>query len=174
MEELANHPPTEAELEAVRREEDARHERIANEPVTGIVETYQGIAAAWLADHTEHAAQHANSDVRDALAIVQWDLLLIGAKLHRALDGRDRRRTDPEDADDWDDDPIQTDWNGSAKVALLSIARSQDAWRTLQHAVPGGTTGVVADTLARLRTAADREFPDAMRFKRPGFDETGG
>ena len=61
------------------------------------------------------------------------------------MDGRDRFARNEEEADNG---RIQNDWNGSAKVAILSIQRSQDAWM-----------------------AVIDQFPDAMKFVRPGFDD---
>jgi hypothetical protein len=56
-------------------------------------------------------------------------------------------------------------------VALISLERSDIVWRTI-----GQTTGdEMADTLAAsvsdLRRLVLDEFPRAMSFVRPGFDE---
>ena len=101
-----------------------------------------------------------------ALAVVQWDLFLIHVKISRALDGRDEY---PNGAP-FEPDAVQSDWNGSAKVALISIERSERAWRELAGERPGDAATVLADTLARLRQMMSDEFPRAMAFRRPGFD----
>src|SRR5207245_8116664 len=59
--------------------------------------------------------------VREAFEVVAWDAPLVGAKLHRALAARDRSQHDP---GEWDEHPVQNDSNGSAKVALISLERS--------------------------------------------------
>jgi hypothetical protein len=50
-------------------------------------------------------------------------IALIAAKLHRALSGRDTAEPDRCAGND----PIQNDWNGSAKVALISPHSPADA-----------------------------------------------
>ena len=88
-------------------------------------------------------------------------------KVHRALDGRDRYRHD----EDRDDDPVQNDWNGSAKVALISLERSEVAWRVIAQATADQVAATLADAARDLRRLALDEFPRAMSFIRPGFDE---
>src|SRR5262249_11536347 len=59
---------------------------------------------------------------------IRWYAGVIPAKVGRALHGaaNDERFVD--------EDPVQNDWNGSAKVARLAIAESIGAWRTLFEA----------------------------------------
>jgi hypothetical protein len=168
MENVEQWLPSESELAAFARQEEARRERLECDPLTGIAETYTAVADAWLKDYADRVRESGDTTVREALDIIQWDLFLIVVKLRRALDGHDRSRTDEEE---FDDDPIQNDWNGSAKVALISLARSEQSWRTVASATRSGGAAVIIDLIGRLRTAAHDEFPDAMRFKRPGFDE---
>jgi hypothetical protein len=104
--------------------------------------------------------------VREALETIDWDSHLIHVKIMRALDGRDEY---PRGAP-FETSAIQSDWNGSAKVALLSIERSERAWRVVAAVTMDEAAGVLADTLAGLRLDATGEFPNAMAFKRPGFD----
>jgi hypothetical protein len=66
---------------------------------------------------------------------------------------------------------VQSDWNGSAKVALLSSERSHRAWRTIAMLTGNEAAGVLADTLAQLKAELLKEFPRAMKFRRPGFDD---
>jgi hypothetical protein len=107
--------------------------------------------------------------LRDAIEIVAHDTYLVGAKLHRALAGRDRRLAD----EDNDHGPVQNDWNGSAKVALISLERSQAAWRIIAEATGGQTPGLLAASTMDLQAMVERAFPDAWAFVRPGFDEPG-
>ena len=66
---------------------------------------------------------------------------------------------------------MQSDWNGSAKVAGISIARSERAWRVIAAATGNEAAGVLAASLATLGEQMSSEFPRAMEFRRPGFDE---
>src|SRR5262249_57023462 len=65
---------------------------------------------------------------RDALDTVAWFALRVWWKIHRALSGLERQ------GDELEDDPVQSDWNGSAKVARLDIAESKAAWQVLLDA----------------------------------------
>jgi hypothetical protein len=102
----------------------------------------------------------------DALGTIEWFSSRIAAKVYRAVCGR---------ADGWQDDPdVQTDYDGSAKAALLGIAASRAAWLTLMEAGKATADGVparAAQTLDDLAAAIRRRFPDAEQFVRPGFDE---
>ena len=132
-----------------------------------MAEAYMHIAHAWRHSH-EALESAADAVVREAFSVVSYDLIFIRVKLHRAMDGKDCVGT--EDAL-FNDHPVQNDWNGSAKVALISIERSAEAWRVLASATAQETPVVLADQLRDLRAEVEREFPDAWRFMRPGFDE---
>lgn len=95
------------------------------------------------------------------------DGFFIHVKLHRALDGRDRAQH----GEERDEDPVQNDWNGSAKVALLSIVRGLDAWNTIARFTRDPDAAHIASELQRLRPEVEEEFPNAWRFVRPGFDQ---
>ena len=73
--------------------------------------------------------------------------------------------------DSHEDDPIQNDWNGSAKVALISIDRSILAWNTIALVAADQDAAMVADRLRALQLSVQEAFPCARRFVRPGFDE---
>ena len=103
----------------------------------------------------------------EALEIVAYDSAFIGAKVHRALDGRDRFEHD----EAFDDDAVQNDWNGSAKVALISVERSENAWQTIAETSADPVVAMLADQLADLRELIIEAFPHARLFVRPGFDE---
>jgi hypothetical protein len=73
--------------------------------------------------------------------------------------------------DDWDGFP--TDYDGSAKVALVGLDRSHAAWLELVErklATMTDVTPFVTD-IVLLIDAIERVFPDARGFVRPGFDE---
>ncbi len=159
--------PTAKELRQFDREEKARKRRIDASPLTKLATTMTIAAYRWF--HRSSDAVRATGDavISEALDVAEWDSHLIGAKLHRALSGRDRYQTD--EAFD-DDDPIQNDWNGSAKVALISIDRSEAAWQVIAQATGDVAAADLAANLAGLRTEVENTFPAARRFTRPGFD----
>lgn len=96
----------------------------------------------------------------DALETIGWDVSVISDRVERAFDAvpTDRRAA-----------------NGHAKVALLSIDRSVEAWlaiRRRRRACPETVIPIV-QLLAQLRAHLEGAFPDARRFARPGFDGNG-
>ena len=103
--------------------------------------------------------------ILDAIAIVRHDCFLIPSKLRRAIDGLEEI-----EREGWDDDPVQNDHNGSAKLALTCIDRSEGAWRAIDQWYPScGGARLLADQLAALRAAVERRLPQARAFLRPGF-----
>jgi hypothetical protein len=124
---------------------------------------------AWRIAHALEpvVARRGDAAVSDAVDTIEWFSTLISAKIRRAIFGQ------PEG---WDDrDEVQTDHNGSAKVALLGIAESRTAWRVLMEAGKATADGVPAQAVKML-DALERDvrarFPRATEFVRPGFDET--
>jgi hypothetical protein len=107
--------------------------------------------------------------VREALETIGWYAGMVSTKVGRALYGlaeRNPRGTD--------DDPVQNDWNGSAKVARMAIAESQRAWDTLLLVGQAPANAPLRQTrtlLDRIDAAIATRFPRAMDFVRPGFDE---
>jgi hypothetical protein len=154
----------EAEYE---RLEKARRERIRQSPVTAIASAIWVLSTDWLHVRRDDVLAQGDAVLADAIDIVSWDVHFIGAKLHRALDGRDRHEHD----EDVDDDRIQNDWNGSAKVALISAQRSAAAWRTIAEATGDRGASHLAEELSSLGREVEQLFPDAWTFIRPGFDE---
>jgi hypothetical protein len=154
-------------MEEFSRLEKARRARLGRDPLSKMAGTYTTRAADWLKAHRARFEAHADPGVREALEVIGWDVWLVEAKITRALHGRDEART----GELPDDHPVQNDWNGSAKVALISIARSESAWRTIAQAAPDERAALFADGLGHLRRAVERDFPDAMAFARPGFDK---
>jgi hypothetical protein len=167
QEELVACQPTEAELDETAREEEAREERLDESPITtGATRTCM-LARAWLESNPDVMALTPDPQLSDAVEVAGWDAYLIRAKLHRALRGRDQFTH----GEAFDEDPVQNDWNGSAKVALISIRRSITAWVTIAAATGDLAAATVAEELRRLEAEAERTFPDAWQFIRPGFDQ---
>ena len=71
------------------------------------------------------------------------------------------------------EDPVQNDANGSAKVALIGVEKSIDAWGTLLKYFPE-TEDNILEILVLLETIKKdilNEFPNVNNFLRPGFDD---
>lgn len=158
--------PTAEELAQVQRQEDARRARVRDTPLMSLAESIRRISWEWLTAR-ENALPNADEVLQDALAIIAHDTALIAVKIHRALNGRDRHEHDGGD----DQHAIQNDWNGSAKVALISVRRSADAWWTIADATGDAIAADLAGQLGELRAAIESSFPHALAFVRPGFDE---
>lgn len=108
---------------------------------------------------------HTVANIGDCLEIIQWYLYFIDAKLQRALHGK---------LDGMEEDyDFPKDSDGSTKIAIIAIERSMNAWMKLYELLP--TCEDIAlkslSTLSRLKQLALEEFPNAMQFKRPGFDD---
>ena len=89
----------------------------------------------------------------------------IASKIFRAVSGSFNIGADPQD--------VQSDANGSAKVALLLIEESRQAWRDLMQpgrAVADGLPARFVAMLDAIETGVLQRFPRAFEFIRPGFD----
>jgi hypothetical protein len=166
--------------DGARRDERRRHDPILRE-----ARTYSDLTGAWFeveADgmraRADALVRHAEVDnvddismmelarILDAIEIVRHDSFLIYVKLHRAIDGLQESEWYR-----WSDDPVQNDHNGSTKLALMCIDRSEGAWRAIDQWYPSrGGARALAELLAELRTAVEARFPRARAFLRPGFD----
>lgn len=92
---------------------------------------------------------------------IQWYRFLIFTKFMRALTSLDD-----------DNDEVQSDNNGSAKVAMLAVESSLGAWYTLYndgHQDNEDILNIMAK-LDKILRLANHYFPDARKFVRPGFD----
>jgi hypothetical protein len=163
-------PPAPEDDVELERADEERYARVDAAPISEAARAYAILAHRWLVGSVDTFANVTDPIVHNALDVIAWDHILIAAKLHRALHGRDEYQSCDPLADD--DDPVQNDWNGSAKVALISIERSEAAWRVIGSCTPGETPAMMTDHLAQLLAEIEREFPDARRFVRPGFDES--
>ena len=167
LEELDDSEPTAAEMEAFKREEEAREERLDESSITTGTEKLMTLAHAWFDKHQDARSGDANPHFVEAVEVASWDAYLIAAKLHRALQGRDEFVH----GNPLDDEPVQNDWNGSAKVALISIRRSVKAWQTIARVANDPEAANIAKELRGLESQVERTFPDAWKFIRPGFDQ---
>jgi hypothetical protein len=162
---LENIEMTPAEQAEFDRQERERETRIADTSIMKVARPFGLLSHRWLMARHDQLMAAADPVLREALEIAGHDALLISAKLYRALSGRDRL------SDDEHGHPIQNDWNGSAKVALISLERSEAAWRTIAAATTDPTPMTFADQLRDLRREVEDAFPHARSFVRPGVDE---
>jgi hypothetical protein len=176
--------------------DEERHRRATNaHPLTRAARDYTVLACEWFHAEGEALAAAIRTlrpggraseeelrtllDLDDHLAVIAHDASLVAAKMSRAVAGvlltSDREGQEDDAADEADDDVVQTDANGSAKVVLLSVDRSLRAWRAVAGFHPAGeeTAGVLCGWLERLRRDVEQQFPHARAFRRPGFDGEG-
>jgi hypothetical protein len=159
--------------EADRDEADAELERAAE---AARADPLQQMAAAYT--HTALNVTDALASARamrcwapevgSALDTIIWNAGMVSAKVHRALHGRAERVLFRED------DPVQNDWNGSAKVARILVEESKRAWDVILRegeAPEHSPLFELVGLLERLDVSLAERFPQAMDFVRPGFDE---
>ena len=105
----------------------------------------------------------------EAIDEVGWFQHMLWVKCQRALQGK---IADPEWMKEFDMDPVQSDWNGTAKLCLHIVDRCQQAWATIAELMPEEADDIepMQEVLRRCKTELDKEFPDAEKFIRPGFD----
>jgi hypothetical protein len=155
---------------AERLEFDSRERElkagIDDTSVMNIACAFSVLAQQWLTARGDTVRHGADPVVHESLEIAAHDALFISVKLHRALSGGD-----PYERNDDESHPVQNDWNGSAKVALISIERSEAAWRVMADATGEETPMMLADELRNLKREVETVFPKAWSFVRPGFDE---
>jgi hypothetical protein len=148
----------------------ARRARVEETAIMKVAWAFTRLSHVWLQSSGDTVRASADEVLQEALTIAAHDAVFITVKLSRALHGRDEY----EHGEATEDHPVQNDWNGSAKVALISIERSESAWRTIAHATGEDTPGVLADQLRDLRVEVEKSFPGAWSFVRPGFDDAAG
>jgi len=105
--------------------------------------------------------------IKDCQEIIGWYLHFIHIKFMRALMGK-------MDDDGWEEaNGYQKDSDGSAKIALIGIDRSIEAWTLLMQYIPAAEDEIIEllALLQKARRMAEAEFPKAHTFIRPGFDE---
>ena len=103
------------------------------------------------------------SKIVDSIEVIQWYQYQIYVKIMRALSD--------EDGEEIDDMPKDSD--GSAKVALIGIDSSINAWENLlmHFSDEDKTIFNIILHLVELQHTVEEKFPNARNFIRPGFDE---
>jgi hypothetical protein len=175
-EEPEDDPEADPRSDELMREAEAYASRAAE--FLGELDSRLAEAAASAAERPEAGPPvgdvgDARERVDEALEVIGHDRLLIRAKLFRALSNRDWWDADSEEV-------VDSDADGSAKVALIGVDRSIDAWLVLREVLPAAGVSTPARTDAALDRVADlhclrrgieERFPRARRFVRPGFDD---
>ncbi|MBU0764183.1 MAG: hypothetical protein KJ607_05045 [Bacteroidetes bacterium] len=102
----------------------------------------------------------------EAIETIRWYSHFIAAKLYRAVSGYTR-------LDDEFYEIGTYDMNGSAKIALIAIEKSIEAWDKLLKQFPRLEEDISTfiSTLVTMGKETEQLFPDARSFIRPGFDE---
>jgi len=111
------------------------------------------------------------SEMQDAFEVIRWYQDLISIKLSRALSNRDHTYSDEKPGE-----PTPIDCAGTAKVALIAMDRSIDAWITYRGIFPENGDQIIdlLAQLAKLTRRTEALLPRARAFKRPGFDDDQG
>jgi hypothetical protein len=103
-------------------------------------------------------------NINDAIEVINWYALFISAKINRAISYF---------YDDFDDETMKSDSDGSAKIAMVAIDRSIEAWTFLYSQLASDEDQILQYLveLSSIRDETEKLFPDARTFVRPGFDE---
>lgn len=145
-------------------------EAVRNDPIQKMTTAYTHAALNVLdAMAPARTLRRWPADVEGALDTIAWHAGMVSAKVYRALHGSAERGLFAEE------DPVQNDWNGSAKLARILISESLAAWQVVvrEGEAPHDSPLLeLVSLLTRIDDGLAERFPDAMQFVRPGFDES--
>lgn len=159
-----------AELQEKQRRDTRKH------PLAKAAEKYAFDVSDWfdkefprieVVSDVPPQSEDTEDDEDDYVEVVRWYQFFIAAKMIRGLMSRI-------DEDDYLGTADPRDSDGSAKAALNAIDRSVSAWKLMCDLRPENADSIrgLLFQLEKLRSGAEREFPNARDFIRPGFDET--
>jgi hypothetical protein len=166
----ANRPPTEGEVREMERQENELERRLAADALLLDARDYGTMAERISRALAAELSSHGDAVVLAAVEAIERQSLCIAAKTYRAVSGELRDLI----ADYEGDDPVQSDHNGSAKIARLMVAESRECWTVLTQLGRATADGVpirMIERLDRLDRDLALRFPRAMEFNRPGFDD---
>jgi hypothetical protein len=165
--------------------EKKKQKKIDGTALIALSQKYTDLAHEWLKDNKEVAdkglelithlelgvqtgeqTKEITLQLKESLDIIQWYLFFFYIKFQRAMSGKI-------EADEWDDETgYQTDANGSAKVAMIAVERTMGAWQNMLElgAINEDKCLDLLSLLEQIKNAAIKEFPDAKKFVRVGFD----
>jgi hypothetical protein len=111
----------------------------------------------------EKEAREKAEQVKDCQDVLGWYMFFIQVKFTRALSGK---------IEDDDAAGLQSDANGSAKVAMMAVERSKHSSAQLFELFKEEDRYLpVLSLLNKIEKLGSMEFPNGMLFIRPGFDE---
>ncbi len=144
-----------------RMESEIKHLITESNPLIQQAEAYVGLVDDFFEPPSRKESLHS---VADYVEVVLWYQFFIQLKLSRAISGL---------TDGLEDDKLefQKDYNGSAKIALLSVNRSMEAWTAIYGATSENLILHILASLDKLRRNISEAFPHCEEFKRPGFDD---
>jgi len=107
-----------------------------------------------------------SNELTYSIDTINWYLTLLPAKITRAYVGLFELNLEYSD-------PIQNDYNGSAKVVLISVENSFPAWEIILKHLPEleDDCWKFLVMLDKIRKRILVDFPYAIEFVRPGFDQ---
>jgi len=172
---------SEEALKVIGEQNEIDRRNARSHPLAGAAEEYAHAVTQWferesskldlVTDTPEESNPAHNADDEDEyVEVIRWYQFFIAAKLIRAL-------MSSLDEDDYLTDDTARDSDGSAKAALIGIDRSISAWKLMydcRSAEQDDQSHMIQKWLLhleQLRLSAEREFPRARDFIRPGFDE---
>src|SRR5215217_9634597 len=122
-------------------DDEMRHPRtkqlVDNHPLTKAGKKYANAASDWFRELDQSDCEISDC-LEDAREVIHWYQYQIAVKSMRALSGRKEEfEADPDRVE------CAEDSNGSAKVALIGIARSIAAWRIMQLSLPERAGSIV-------------------------------
>lgn len=173
--------------ESMQKKEENRE--IAEEhPIVKAAHVYSSMAKEWFTlheyllkstvDSLERDArlgigepEAAAVDIMNAVDVIHWYEHQIWVKLMRALTGREEDEELGGEDEELAEYPKDSD--GSAKVALIGIDNSIEAWWQLLQRLTDENNSImnIVGHLSKLRKNIEEEFPQARSFVRPGFDQ---
>lgn len=110
----------------------------------------------------------------DSLEVLRWYGFFISVKIHRAsLNLRDDLKEMTDFGNESRDLNVMSSQNGSAKIALIAIEKSMQAWVYLHGCLYEKEDDILQflSQLSQVKKRVMSQFPHAMDFKRPGFDD---
>lgn len=172
-------------LEPIRQQKEIQRNNARNHPLAKAAEEYAHAVTQWFeresskmelvsdtlqeSDPEGELNDSVDGYTDEYVEVIRWYQFFIAAKLIRAL-------MSSVDEDDYQEDEAARDSDGSTKAALIGIDRSISAWKLMydsraEQAEQSDTIQHLLLDLEKLRLSAEREFPGARDFIRPGFDE---
>lgn len=154
-------------------EPDDQDAAVDAHPLARLSDEYLWAAHRWL----ERRRGRVPAEAADAVDVIGWYHMFIHVKFTRALRGLAEQDDDGDGEELVDEDgvPFPKDSDGSAKVGIIAVERSFAAWSLVRDRLKAErkTAAGMMGVLLRIRALAQRQFPDARTFHRPGFDDVG-